>query len=115
PAAPLPLDSSARGALRLASLPILDARIVPGQGTLRALLVELDATTPLRESVGVIAARLAARAPHLLWLLIASQRDASGVAVAAWNGDRTRPRVAALLVDRERVVPSDAETLVALG
>jgi hypothetical protein len=114
-AEPLPLEGDARGALRLASAPIVKARIVPGKGTLRALLVELDSSAPLRESVGVIAARLATRAPHLFWLLIASQRDASGVAVAAWNGDRTRPRVTALLVDRERVVPSDVETLVALG
>src|SRR5690242_8225533 len=104
---PLPLDSKARDALGLSATPIAAARIVPGEGTLRALLVELDAATPLRESVGAIATRLASRAPHLLWMLIAAQRDAAGLALAAWNGERTRPRVAALLVDREHVLPSD--------
>jgi hypothetical protein len=114
-AEPLPLDRRARAALGLATAPVVEARIVPGRGALRALLLELDAATPLRESIVTVAARLASRAPHLLWLLVAAQRDASGLAVATWNGERTRPRVAALLVDRERVVPSDAETLVALA
>jgi methylase of polypeptide subunit release factors len=112
---PLPLDRGARDSLGLAAAPIVRVQIVPGEGTLRALLVELDSATPLRESVGTVAARLASRAPHLLWLLVGAQRDASGVAVAAWSGERARPRVAALLVSRDRVVPSDAETLIALA
>ena len=112
---PLPLDRKALAALGLSTTPIAEARIVPGEGTLRALLVELDSAAPLRESVSAIAARLASRAPHLLWLLIASQPDAAGLALAAWNGERTRPRVAALLVDRNRVLSSDAETLTALA
>ena len=112
---PLPLDDAVRRALHLASAPIIDARIVPGRGTLRALLVALDASIPLHASVALVASRLAAHAPHLLWLLLASQHGASGVVVAAWSGDRARPRVAALLVDREHVAASDAETLVALA
>ncbi len=114
-AEPLPLGDAARRALHLASTPVLKAQIVPGRGTLRALLLELDASAPLRECVALIAARLAAHAPHLLWLLVAAQRGAPGVAIAAWAGDRVRPRVAALLADREHVVASDAETLVALA
>jgi hypothetical protein len=112
---PLPLDRKALDALGLATTPVAAARVVPGEGTLRALLVELAAATPLRESVGAIATRLASRAPHLLWLLVAAQHDAGGLALAAWSGERTRPRVAALLVDRERVLASDAETLAALA
>jgi methylase of polypeptide subunit release factors len=112
---PLPLDRKTRDALGLAATPITRAMIVPGEGTLRALLVEVDSTAPLRESVSTVATRLASRAPHLLWLLVAAQRDAAGLALAAWNGERNRPRVAALLVNRERVVPSDAETLTALA
>lgn len=117
PNSPLPLDHAALDALGLRETPILDARIVPGEGALRALLVECDGSVPLplREVVRAIAGRLAARAPHLLWLLIVSQRNGPGVAIAAWSGDRARPRVAALVVDRSGVAPSDAETLVALS
>ena len=112
---PLPLDRAACGALGLKETPIASARIVPGDGALRALLVELDPAIAMRESVSAIAARLAVRAPHLLWLLIASQRGAPGLAIAAWNGERARPRVAALMVNRDRVVESDAETIIALA
>ena len=114
-APPLPLDGEARGALGLDEMPILKTQVVPGEGALRALLVECDALTPLRDAVSIIAERLARRAPHLLWLLVAAQRGGPGLAIAAWSAERARPRVAALLVDREHVVASDAETLVALA
>jgi hypothetical protein len=92
----------------------LVARLADGPGAVRAFLVELDGQAPLRDLLTRIAARLASRTPHVLWLVIATQPATAHVAVAAWRADRRPPRVAALVVDRTRVVDSDAETLASL-
>ena len=111
--APLSLDATTRGALGLGAL-ARDARIITGAGTLRALLVLAEPGAPLRDRITAIAGRLAARAPHLLWLVAAA--GAEDVALAAWQPDeRGRPRIAALIAHRARVSPSDAETLRALA
>ena len=112
--APLPLDRDARAALGLVDM-CEDARIIAGAGTLRALLIECPAHTLIRDAVATIAARLTARVPQLLWLLLATQRGGTQLAVAAWSPERSRPRVAALIVDRVHVVASDLETLGALA
>ena len=85
-ASPLPLDADACAALGVREV-ACELRVVPGAGTLRALLIECPARSPLRDSVTTIAARLAARAPHLLWLVIAARRESA----AAFRGDH-RPR-----------------------
>ena len=90
------------------------ARIAEGAGALRALLVELEGSSPLREVLTRTAARLASRTAHVLWIVLVTQPATSWVAVATWQSDRRPPRVAALLVDRTRVVDSDAETLATL-
>lgn len=113
-APPLPLDVDATTALGLREL-ACDLRIVQGSGTLRALLVECPARAPLRDSVTTIAARLASRAPHLLWLLIAARRESSELAIAAWCADRATPRISALVVDRAHVLASDAIALATLS
>ena len=108
---PLALDEDG---LRRIGLQFLacGAWIAPGAGSLRALLVELrptgDETAALRE----ISARLTRRAPAHLWLLIAR---GTGLSIASWSADRSRPRVSALRVDPGRVLPSDAETVAALA
>src|SRR6185437_14830903 len=109
-----PLDADTRTALGLAA-PVVDARVSAGPGALRALylLVESDAALPAL--LPKLAARLASRAPHVLWLVLAVQPATGRVAIAAWSGDRGPPRVAALVVDRAHVVDSDAETLRALA
>ena len=111
--APLPLTDDARAALGLTDAS--GARIVAGAGSLRVLLLEWPRGAPLRERVTAAAARITARAPQLLWLVIAVERGGTTLAIATWTADRARPRVAALTVDRRRVVPSDAETLCALA
>jgi hypothetical protein len=111
--APLPLADEARAALGLTET--TGARIVAGAGSLRVLLLEWPRGAPVRERVAAAAVRLTARAPHLLWLVMAVERAGSALTLATWTADRTRPRVAALTVDRRRVVPSDAETLCALA
>jgi hypothetical protein len=113
PGAPLPLADDARAALGLTDA--AGARIVAGAGSLRVLLLEWPRGAPLRERIAAAAARLTARAPQLLWLIIAVERGGTALTLATWTADRARPRVAALSVDRRRVVPSDAETLCALA
>ena len=91
-----------------------DARVAEGAGALRALLIDIGTNTPLREVLTRTAGHLASRTPHVLWIILVTQHATSSVAVAAWQSDRRPPRVAALVVDRTRVVDSDAETLATL-
>lgn len=94
---------------------VAEARIATGPGALRALLLDVGDAVPLRDLVPRLAARLSTRAPHVLWLVLASQPATQELAIAAWTDDRRPPRVAALVVNRARLVDSDAETLRALG
>ena len=93
----------------------LESRMIDGGGALRALLVSFDSHTSLRDNLTRTAARLAARTPHILWLLLAIVPSSGQLAVAAWRGDRRPPRVAALLAQRDRIVDSDAESLAMLA
>jgi len=111
---PAPLDDETRLALGLGA-DVLDVRIACGAGALRILLVELRPSSSLRESLTRLATRLQQRTPHLLWMVIAVERAASGMALAAWSGDRRPPRVAALIADRTHLVDSDADTIRALA
>ena len=113
-AEPLALDAATLERLTIpAGLPA--AAVIRGPGSTRALLVESPAGGPLRDTVQRLAARLTARAPHLAWLLLAAERNGPALAIATWAVDRRPPRVAALIVDRRRVVDSDAETVRALA
>ena len=111
---PLPLDADACTALGVRDV-ACELRIVPGAGTLRALLIECPARIPLRDSVTTIATRLAARAPHLLWLVVAARRDSAELAIVAWSAERATPRVSALVVDRAHVLATDALALASLA
>jgi hypothetical protein len=114
-AAPVPLDADARSAMTLPDS-VCDAAVGAGPGSLRTLLLELEPDAPLRQTLERVAARLTARLPHLLWLLVATPRSGTHVGVAAWTtAERRGPRVVALVVDRSHVVDSDAETLLALA
>jgi hypothetical protein len=93
---------------------VIDARIVAGPGALRALLISVSGDQPMREMLPRLASRVSSRAPHVLWMIVVMQRDTETLALAAWTDERRPPRVAALVIDRRRVVDSDAETLRAL-
>lgn len=112
--APAPFDPDARAALGIPS-DCTHACVAAGPGTLRALLLDVRGGRPMREVLASLATRLSSRAPHLLWLLVASRDVTREVAIAAWSPGRNGPRVAALVVDRDHVVDSDAETLCALA
>jgi hypothetical protein len=111
---PAALDSDARTALGLPD-DCPSASVARGPGTLRALLLDVSGTRPMREVLVHLARRLSARAPHVLWLAIACRQRSGDVAVAAWMPGHSGPRVAALLVDRTRITDSDAETLCAVA
>jgi hypothetical protein len=111
---PAPLGLDARVALGLNDS-IEHARIASGQGALRALMLEVGGSAPLRDILPRVASRLSTRAPHVLWLVLATQPATGAIGIAAWSGDRRPPRVTALLANRSRLVDSDAETLRALG
>jgi hypothetical protein len=108
------LDAPRRSAIGLDGW-LRDAQIVAGPGSVRALVARVDDGPPLREQLPKVAARLQSRAPHVRWLAAAADARDGTVALAAWNDDRRPPRVRSLVVDRARVIDSDAETLCALS
>lgn len=110
---PASLDGETRQALGL-ERDVVDARIAAGSGALRALLIDIATGDSIRDVLARVAGRLSTRAPHVLWMLIARHRESRTVAFAAWTDDRRPVRVAALIVNRARVVDSDAETVRAL-
>ena len=111
--APLPLDLEARRALGL-DRAIRRASVASGAGTLRALLVEPTAAAPLRETVSFVAARLATRAPQLLWLVVIVHPTTRTLVIAA-PSPGAPARVAALSIEPAHVADSDAETLAAMA
>ncbi|MEP6691627.1 MAG: DNA methyltransferase [Gemmatimonadaceae bacterium] len=110
----LPLDRDAWIALGIEE-ELAEARIASGGGALRALIVRLAPHGQPRDQLSRIAARLSARAPQLLWLVLGVGYDRQSVVLATWSAARGRPRVAALAIDRARVVASDAETVNAMA
>lgn len=90
------------------------AAVVSGPGALRALLVQVADDRPARAIVERLARRLAARAPHPLWLVAATAPAAATLVLAVWDAAHSPPRVHALTVDRANVVDSDAITLRSL-
>jgi hypothetical protein len=111
---PSPLDDDARRALGLDD-ELQEAYVAAGVGTTRALLLVVPNGQALRELLPRLASRLSARAPHVLWMVMATQPSRQTLALAAWGDDRRPPRVAALVADRARLVDSDAETFRALS
>jgi len=109
-----PLDTPTRQSLGIIQ-GVSDARIATGRGALRALLLSVSDGTPLRDRIPRLAARLASRAPHVLWIVLAVQPETDSLAIAAWTDDRRPPRIAALVAQRSRLADSDAETVRSLA
>ena len=108
-----PIDPAARNALGLDGL-VLDARIANAAGAIRVLLARVT-DAPIRQTLATMAARLSSSAPHILWLVVATQQTPDAVAIAGWSSDRRPPRTRALVAARSAIVDSDAETLRALA
>lgn len=86
-----------------------------GSGAMRSLIVELEASRPIRETLARLASRLSSQTPHVLWLLIVISPAAGELAVACWLTGKSAPRVVALVVSQRNVVDSDCETLCAMA
>jgi hypothetical protein len=120
---PHPLAPADRDRLGLAVIggdpAAVDVRVARGPGCLRALLIAIGPAAgcgSFRETLPRLAARMARRTPHVGWLCIAASRDTGRpLALVSWSADRHPPRVAALALDRDDVVDSDAETFCALA
>ncbi len=86
--------------------------VAAGTGALRALLLEVPMAMSLREATGLVARRVATRAPELLWLVLAWQRPGGLALVIPTPGGASH--AAAIVVEPADVRPGDAESLVAL-
>lgn len=111
--APIPLDPHTRAELGL-DADIRHAAIASGNGTLRALLLDVIADADVRGAVSRAAQRSAARSPQLLWIVVAIQRG-THTAIIAVPSAASRNKIAALTFDPRRIVDSDAETFAALS
>jgi len=109
-ATPLELNTELAEAAGLASAGER-AAVVRGPGALRALLVEVAQGRAVRETVERLARRLAMRAPHPLWVILATAPSTHSLVIAVWDAAQSPPRVHALTVDRRNVLDSDASTL----
>jgi hypothetical protein len=107
------LDEPARARLGI-PLDLRDVHLARGRGALRALLIAAPGDTPLRPLLAAVAASLASRTTHVLWMLIGTTADGDEVAIGCWSADRRPPRVAALLARPRHIVASDAEAFSAL-
>ncbi len=130
-AEPLPLDHRACDLLGLAESRThrlsLIAHVVRGQGYRRALLITVQChdgdaqAAALRDLVQRVALRLARRTPQLAWLCVVRTGGRSltcarrNLALATWSPEKLPPRTAALVIDQDEIVDSDAETLSALA
>lgn len=89
------------------------ARVARGSGALRAVWLDATPDHPARETLLRIARGMASRAPHLLWLLVVSWPERAELAIATWTAVLP-PTVVSLLVQRDHVTESDAESFGAL-
>ena len=110
----LPLDIRARKTLALPEA-IRSARISEGLGALRALALDLDDRTDLRECLTEVAISLAKNSPQLLWLVVSTHAIQREVAIVCWSARQSRPRILSLVCNSDRLFESDAETLCALS
>ncbi|MBA4071695.1 MAG: hypothetical protein C0497_07655 [Gemmatimonas sp.] len=105
------LDPDAARRLGL-DYPLQRVEVASGPGTLRALLLEVPMSASLRDTAGRAARSIATRAPELLWLVLAAQRQSAVALLVPAPGGAAH--AAAMVVEPAMVRPGDAESLVAL-
>lgn len=87
--------------------------ISDGPGVTRLLIAHFSEHAPPRDLLTLIARRLSASVPHLLWIVLSADGD-SHIGISVWRPDTAAPRVHALLADPRRISDSDAHTFCAL-
>lgn len=110
--APLALDGATARRLGLAPSD-RGRRVGVGNGSLRALVVQVESASELRVRVPMLCKALAREAPDRLWVLVARSADGA-LCIAAAPPDARGP-TPVLLVDPGAVRESDAETFAALA
>ena len=119
-ATPAALEADGRERLRIDALTSA-ADLIRGTGTLRLLCAELAPPTDLagaadpRELTKRLASVMLQQAPARHWCLITLDARRRTLCIATVCPHGNGPRVAALRIDRTRVVDSDADTLRALA
>ncbi|MFN9204475.1 MAG: Eco57I restriction-modification methylase domain-containing protein [Gemmatimonas sp.] len=115
---PCALTASARRALGLGDT-VAKAALFDGPASLRLLTaVLLPPQTPgadARERTRHVAAALVRHAPTRHWCLCTLDHDGHTLCIATVSDEPGGPRIAALRVDRRRVLDSDADTVRALA
>jgi hypothetical protein len=104
-----PLDDEARDAFGL-DPSLGEVRLLRGPGSRCAITFVVD-SDDARARVTRAATRLVSRAAHALWMILAVEPTAGRVLIAAASPGPRGARIAALIVDRSRVLDSDADTL----
>lgn len=108
------LDRTARDALGLPA-GIREARIAQGVGSIRGLALDFRNDGDLRQNLTAVAGALAKRSPQFLWIVIATRNETAEVAIVCWSSNAARTRIVSLVVNRDRLFESDAETLCSLA
>jgi len=93
------------------------AQLASGAGNLRLLVVRLvdDVAFDARELTRRVGAALVRHAPTRLWCVASLDASGNWLCLASVAAHPDGPRVAALRVDRRRIVDSDADTVRALA
>lgn len=117
---PVTLTARARREAGLADH-TMRARFVSGIGMLRLCLVRLAPPSDIgpvldaRERTRLVGAALLRHAPTRLWCVLALDHDGHLLCLATVSASPHGPRIAALRLDRRRVLDSDADTVRALA
>ncbi len=117
---PAVIPAPIRRALGLQGL-VRKAELFEGAGPLRLLTLELtppetlEGGTDLRERTRRIGSALARHAPSRHWSLCVLAHDTLTLCLATVSNAPATPRIAALRIDRRRVLDSDADTFRALA
>ncbi|HEY0929085.1 MAG TPA: N-6 DNA methylase [Gemmatimonas sp.] len=119
-APPIPVPAAIRRDLGLQGL-VQRAELCEGPGALRLLTAQLTPpdsigdTNDLREHTRKVAAALARHAPTRQWVLCTIDAQGHALCLATVNDTGAGTRVAALRIDRRRVLDSDADTFRTLA
>ena len=95
---------------------VTEARLTRGDGNRRLVSARISGSpADARDWTKLICQALVRNAPTRLWSVMLLDASGSSLFVACASAHPTGPRVAALRVDRQRIVDSDADTIRALA
>ncbi len=108
------IDSALKTALGLGGA-IARARLLAGEGSLRAVLATLPDGADVRESVRRVASALDRHSPGSAWLLVLLHDPTNSITISVSSGSVDSTKLGVLRVDRAHISDSDADTFRALA